>query len=341
MLELLRDLVMTPGAAGHEGTIRERIRREIEYLGEVKVDGKGNLLLMMGRGEKHAVVIAHMDEVALMVADIESNGHIRVAPLGGPDDRVCIGRAYDIITAKGHVPGVIGLVPPHLMRERSREMRTVIPIDDLVMDIGVRSDKEALELGVRRMDPIIFRKDFMVMNREYVATRSLDDRAGCCAIICAAKAIAAMKPGLRITFVWSVQEELGLRGGRVVANLLRPEYVIPVDTSSSADIPGIPYHFAPFRLGDGPLLRMMDKGLISSARLRDLAVAVAEKNGIPVQVSHTSGTTDGSAMQDWGADVLPICIPLRYTHSPVEVLHLGDLEKTARLLVEFLLALGS
>ena len=149
-LELLKELVMVPGVSGWEDPIREKIKSKISKYGETRVDALGNLILTMGTGKKHALFVAHMDEIGLVVRHIEEDGYVRVRIVGGLDERVLVGRVVDFYPEgrTDAVPGVIGLKPPHLMKDREKETSQVVKIDDVLIDLGTRSREETEALGV-------------------------------------------------------------------------------------------------------------------------------------------------------------------------------------------------
>jgi putative aminopeptidase FrvX len=137
----------------------------------------------------------------------------------------------------------------------------------------------------------------------------------------------------KLTFVWSVREETGLEGSRVIANTMEADKAIVVDSYPSADAPLIPFHLAPAKLGDGPVLRIVDNGATASPELVERARNIAQKHGIPLGAGATGGMTDGLPLQEKGIPMVPITIPIRYMHSPVEMCHRKDLERLIELLI--------
>lgn len=341
----LEEFIRTPGVSGFEDDIRALIRRKVS---EVKgtsshVDDMGNLVVSLAGGGKgkHVVVVAHMDELGMLVTNIEQDGSICFRKMGGIDDRTLISRVVHIRTRKGVVPGVIGIKPPHLMENRDEMMKTV-PAKELRVDVGTASKKETEALGVEVLDPMTLKKDFDIMRRKLVVARGLDDRFGCVAILEILRRMAgeASRLPVRLTFVWSVQEEIGLRGAFAIASRLQPDIVFAIDSGSTTDAPGMPRELAPFKLGKGPGLRLVDNRAVASPVLRAYIEKVAKRNRIPLQVLVTGGSTDAAAMQQMGCAAMPVAIPLRYTHSTVEVIHLDDLENLVRLMVKVLQGIG-
>jgi putative aminopeptidase FrvX len=333
-LELLRDLVMTPGVSGWEDPVREKIKGMVSGYGRPEVDAMGNLTLTLGRGGKHVILVAHMDEIGLVVSHIEENGYVRFKKVGGVDDRVLVGRAVDVHPDGGTepVPGVIGLKPPHLMKDRAKEMSEVVKFEDMVIDLGTRSRRETEALGVAKLCPVILRKHFSLLANDMVATRGLDDRLGCVALVEVLDAVAASPPDCKITFAWSVQEELGLRGAYALGNRLRPDYAVAVDSCTTGDSPQVEFHFSAVRVGDGPVLRMFDRMAFASRSLMKNIEEAAREESIPLQVAVTGGTTDGAALQTFGTAMIPLGVPIRYVHSPTEVMSLEDFDNLVRLI---------
>ncbi|MCK4757168.1 MAG: M20/M25/M40 family metallo-hydrolase, partial [Thermoplasmata archaeon] len=251
--------------------------------------------------------------------------------LGGLQDRVIQARAVQIHTAKGPVNGVIGINAPHLMLDPADKDK-IITWDKLCIDLGTRSREETEKLGIKLLQPITLKKDFFTMNKKYVVSRSLDNRAGVTGLLETFRQIDEKKLKTEVIFVWGVQEEIGLRGARVISNRIPLDYAIPVDTYSTTDSPGLGDFFEPVYLGKGPVLRMVDARVVATPSLGEKLAKVASKNKIPFQYGVTGGSTDGMALQESGAATMPIGIPMRYSHSSVEVIHLDDLSNLTKLL---------
>jgi putative aminopeptidase FrvX len=274
-----------------------------------------------------------MDEIGLVVRHIENDGYLRVRAVGGLDERVLAGRMVDIYPEYPGEPvaGVIGLKPPHLMKDRDREMSQVVKIDDVLVDVGTRSRAETESLGISKLTPMILRKHFCELANNMVATRGLDDRLGCAALI---ETLAAIDPSAldcRVTFAWSVQEELGLRGAYALGNTLRPDFAIAIDSCTTGDSPQVEFHLSAVRPGDGPVLRMLDRVAFASRVLMKQVSQTAADEGIPLQVAVTGGATDGGALQTLGAAMMALAVPVRYVHSPTEVMSLVDYQNLIRL----------
>ena len=334
-LELIKELIFTPGVSGWEDPVRDKVGSMVSTYGRTEVDPLGNLILTLGTGGKHVIFVAHMDEIGLVVSHIEDNGYVRFKKVGGIDDRVLVGRAVDIYPdgGPGPVPGVIGLKPPHLMKDRAKEMSQVVKFEDMLIDLGTRSRGETEALGVTKLSPVILRKHFSVLANDTIATRGLDDRLGCAALIEMLERLDIAKLDHRITFAWSVQEELGLRGAYALGNRLHPDYAVAIDSCNTGDSPQVDFHLSAVRVGEGPVLRMFDRMAFASRTLMKRISETAAGQGIPLQVAVTGGTTDGAALQTFGTAMIPLSVPIRYVHSPTEVMSLADFDNLVELLV--------
>ncbi|UCE81340.1 MAG: M42 family metallopeptidase [Methanobacteriota archaeon] len=333
MKELLEEMIRIPGVSGYEDSIRRYIREKVEEMGlSVNEDNIGNLLATVGSKGPHIVFIAHMDELGLVVTNIEEDGSLRIRKVGGIDDRTLVGRVVEIATRKGKVSGVLGLKPPHLMTEND-ERKKVINWEDVRVDVGTRSRKETEALGIRTLDAMVFKKDIEYIRGEVMCARGIDDRAGCAILIDLLKRVRGKKLAARLTFVWSVQEEIGLRGAKVIGFQLQPDYVFAVDTMTTTDGPMQGNTYEKILIGGGPALRMFDSAAIASPKLRKMIEGVAKRGKISLQAGSGGGATDGAAIQEFGALAMPIGIPMKYTHSPTECASLKDIRDTSRLLM--------
>lgn len=332
MKELLEELIRVPGVSGFEEDIRDCIRAKVEAMGlEPEEDNIGNLIVTVGDRGPKVVFIAHMDELGLIVSKMESDGSLRIRKVGGIDDRTLVGRVVEIKTQKGTVTGVIGLKPPHLMTE-SDDKKKVVSWEEVRVDVGTRSRKETEKLGVRVLDPMVFKKDVTFMG-DTVCARGVDNRAGCAVLLDALEQLRKKKLPLRLVFVWSVQEETGLKGAKVIGFRMTPDYVFAVDTMTTTDGPGQGETYERILLGSGPALRMLDHAAVASPKLRKLIEAVAKAGRLPLQYGTGGGATDGAVMQDYGALMMPLGIPMRYTHSPTECASMTDLKNLSKLIL--------
>lgn len=332
--QYLEEMIRIPGVSGFEEDIRNYISKKVEALGLKAIeDNLGNLRVELGNAGPLVIFVAHMDELGLIVTKLEADGSLRIRKVGGIDDRTLVGRIVEIKTQKGTVSGVIGLKPPHLMTEPD-EGKKVVKWQDIRIDVGTRSRKETEKLGIRVLDPMVFKKDVTYITKDLVCARGIDDRAGCAILLDALEQLKNSRLLIRMAFVWSVQEEIGLRGARAIAFNLRPDYVFAVDTMTTTDAPMTDEVYEKVELGGGPALRMFDNVAIASPKLRELVEQVAKAAKIPLQYGTGGGSTDGAAMQDTGCLMMPLGIVMRYTHSPTEVASISDMENLVKLIVK-------
>jgi len=322
--------------SGFEDDIREFIKEKIEAMSlETSEDNLGDLLVTVGDKGPHVVLIAHMDELGLIVSNVDADGSLRIRKVGGIDDRTLVGRVVEIKTQRGIITGVLGLKPPHLMTDQD-DRKKVVAWQDVRVDVGTRSKKETEKLGVRVLDPMVFKKDISYITSDIICARAVDNRAGCAVLLDMLEKLKDRKLSLKLTFVWSVQEETGLKGAKVVGFQLRPDYVFAVDTMTTTDAPLMGDVFERVMIGSGPALRMFDNAAVASPKLRKVIEEVAKAAKIPLQYGTGGGSTDGAAMQDFGSLMMPLGIPMRYTHSPTECASLKDMENSSKLLIKVL-----
>ncbi len=328
IVDILRDFVMLPGVSGFESPIRNYLLEKLKDL-KPQMDAVGNVYVTLGEGEKHIAIMAHMDEIGFVTTHIEKDGYVRFTPVGGVDDRMIYGRVVEIFTPRGIVYGVIGLIPPHLSTSEDRKKNPTWK--ELAIDIGAKSYEEAIEIGVGPVMPGRWNKDFVRMG-DYIVTRGIDDRAGCAILYYLIQILKEKNLRNKVTFIWTVQEETGLRGASAITSRMDFDEVYAIDTMTSGMMPGVPFHLSPVKIGEGPAIRFFDRRGASSELLRDKVLKIARNNGIPVQVAITGGSTDAAVAFNHGLRALPICIPVKYTHSPVEMCHIADIKNTISLM---------
>lgn len=325
LLELIKKYVETPGPSGQEHQIRETIQNEIQaYADEVRTDALGNLIARVGTKKANGMrvmVSAHMDEIGLMVNHIDANGFARFINIGGVSPLTCIGGR--VLFMNG-VHGVIGW-------ERL-DGNTMPTLDKLFIDVGATSKDDC---PVTVGDVCGFERPFMDLGKRLVA-KSMDDRIAVVIAIEAMRRVKKTSPN-EVYFVFSVQEEVGIRGATTAAYGVDPEVGIAVDVTRTGDIPKtIKMEVA---LGNGPAIKIKDASFIADPRVVNWMVAGAENLGIPYQMEVLeAGGTDGRAIQLTHAGVPAGClsIPCRYIHSPSEMVDRDDVENSIKLLAELL-----
>ncbi len=327
---LLKTLLETPGVSTREERVRDLIKTLLPGWAKAEVDKKGNLLVVAGpeRASKSLLFIAHMDETGYLVAGVREDGMLQVRPVGGFFPTLYEGQVVLIRTTRGDVGGVI---PPRSGYFAGSEAPDAFGGEALRVDVGTRDRAGSEALGVAPGDPVTIPKQFLRLAGSFGAGRAVDDRAGCTALLLALRRLDPERLRHRVTFAFSVEEEIGLEGARALAETLRPDVAIGVDTFVSSDSPLERPAFARAILGNGPVIRAIDSSNITDRPLVDRVLALAREAGLPIQYGLTRGGNDGSVFPPLGVPNLAISWPTVNSHSPVEVIHEGDLDGLARL----------
>lgn len=325
---LLDSLIGRYGVSGAEGPVREEILRNLPAWAKPEIDEKGNVTVTVGNGGEPLLFVAHMDEVGFRVSEILPDGRLRLETRGGLIRSAWEAQAALIHGAKGAVPAIFEPREDWWTSEKA-----ALPIP-LTVYLGVSSAAEAEALGIRVGSAVTMPKRMLRIGRHRVLARSFDDRVGSTTQLLALRRLDPAKLRRRVTFAWSVEEEIGLNGTLALAGRMRDlREVHPVDTFVSSDSPIESKRFANARLGQGPVIRAMDNGFLAPRPLIDRFRTLAEQSGIPVQIGFTGGATDGMAFLADGPAMLPFSWPGRYSHSPVEVADLRDVEALIKLVV--------
>ncbi len=331
---ILQKLSEAFGVSGHEEAVRQIIFEAIrDDVDEYQVDSIGNLItLRRGTGETpfKVMVTAHMDEIGLMITHIEDNGQLRFAKVGGIDDRILLAKA--VYVGDNKVPGIIGVKPIHLQEDKEQEQ--VIKYDKLTIDIGATSKAEAEQL-VKIGDYVAFATSFADLGT-VVKGKAFDDRAGCAVLI---EIIKGGPYPFDLYGVFTVQEEVGLRGAQVAAYALEPDAAFSLEGTICDDMPKKKDVSPTTELGKGPAITVMDRSFIADRRLVQHLVDTATELGIPYQFKQPlKGGTDAGAIHKTktGVPSVVVSVPSRYIHSPVCLLSKSDFENVVRLMQEAL-----
>jgi endoglucanase len=339
---LLGRLLTAAGPPGHESAPAAIWREEAEAFGaEVSVDAMGSAVARVpGRGEQPLLaVVGHIDEIALLVSHVSDKGFLHVVSSGGWDPQVLVGQRVQVFTRAGDIPGVVGRKPPHLLE--AEERKKAVELKQLHVDVGARDGDEAREL-VKEGDQVVIAAEPVELRGGRVASRSMDNRLGVYVALEVARRVhEAGGGGGPVAGVAAVQEEIGAFGARAVAYGLRPELAVVVDVTHATDAPGVePGQLGSHGLGSGPTIT---RGAIVSRPLNDLLDAAAEAEGIEctteVSGARTSTDADSIHLSRTGVPTAVVSIPLRYMHSPVELVELEDVENVIRLITALALRL--
>jgi putative aminopeptidase FrvX len=332
--ELLRKLSNAHGVSGSEGSVYAVIRKELKgHVDEIREDPMGNLIAVKKGNNFKVMLAAHMDEIGLMVKHIDDKGFIRFVALGGWYGPTLHTQRVILHGTNGPCYGVVGGKPPHMMDDDERKKG--VKIDDMFIDVGAVNKEEVAYLGIDVGTPVTIDREFVELANSRVTGKAFDNRAGVAMLI---KTLKEVKSPLTIYGVFTVQEEVGLKGARTSAYSLDPDCAIATDVTIPGDHPGIEMKDAPVAMGKGPVITIVDssgRGLIASRKVVSWLKNAADADNIPVQLEVGSGgTTDATAIHltKGGIPSTTISIATRYIHSPVEVLDLTDLEASVNLL---------
>ncbi len=343
---LLEKLSNAHGISGYEGNIREIIKQEVEScVDEVKIDTFGNLIAIKKGKSPSVMLAAHMDEIGLMVKYVDDEGFIRFAKVGGWFDQTLVNQRVLLHTKKGVVAGVIGSKPVHVMEDE--EKKKAIEAKDMFIDVGASSRDGAALMGIEPGVTASIDQKLVGLANDIVTGKALDDRAGGTVLVTAMQRIAGMRLESSVMGVFTVQEEVGLKGARTSAFGLSPDVALAIDVCIPGDHPGIKKTDSAVQVGQGPVITIMDaggRGVITHPKVLEWLRETAKAKGIPYQMDVTErGTTDASAISltREGIPSGVISVAARYIHTPVELLSLQDLAKTAELVVEAIKSVGS
>ncbi|MFY9826443.1 MAG: M20/M25/M40 family metallo-hydrolase, partial [Thermoanaerobaculia bacterium] len=325
---ILGELIARYGVSGAEGPVREEILHHLPAWAKPEVDAKGNVIVSAGSGGKPLLFVAHQDEVGWRVEEVLPDGRLRLQKRGGLLASVWEAQAALVHGDRGPVPAVFE------PREDWRAATHFAPPGDPTVYFGLASAKDAEALGVHAGSTVTMPKRMFRLGRHRVLARGFDDRAGSTALLLALQRIDPAKLRRQVIFAWSVGEEVGLDGAKVLAERFKDlAEVHAVDTFVSSDSPIESRRFADARLGAGAVLRAMDNGYLAPRELIDRFLGLSSRHHVPVQVGFTGGATDGMAFLANGPAMLPFSWPGRYSHSPVEVADLRDLDALVGLIV--------
>ena len=327
---ILKNLTQIPGISGRESQVRAYVTDLLSPVAdEIRTDTLGNLIVSKkGTSDKHLLLCAHMDEVGLMIHFIDEHGFLRFVTVGGIDPRTLLAQRVRVQTKTGPILGVIGTKPAHITTEAERGK--AVPLKDLFIDVG---------LPATEVKKIIRPGDYAVLDRPYeefgdglVSAKALDNRAG---VFIQAEVFKHLnQPFYTVDAVFTVQEEVGVRGATTAAFGLTPDVSLCLDTTGAADIPGVAPQDQLVRLGGGVGITALDARTITPQLLFEALVQRCEQEQIPYQVriAQRGGNDAGAVhLSKTGVACCALSLPTRNIHSNVEVCAKRDIESMAAL----------
>jgi endoglucanase len=334
--DLLEKLLRAPSPSGYEGPASAIWRGAADFA-ELSTDRIGSCIARVaGENEKPLVaIIGHIDEIGLAITHVDEKGFAWFTPIGGWDAQILVGQRVEVQARNGAVPGVIGRKPIHLLKDEQK--KKAVELDGLHIDIGAADGEDALTM-VRIGDPVVIAAEPLALAGERLVSRSMDNRLGSyVALEVARRCHERGGHAASIAGVAAVQEEIGINGARTSAYMLEPEIAVVVDVTHATDVPGIEEkESGSHPLGSGPVLC---RGSTLSPKVFELIADTAEREGIEHTLEAsgrwTATDADGYQVSRAGIPTGLVSIPLRYMHSPVEMVDLRDVEATVELLVAF------
>ncbi len=344
--EIMEALTASACPSGFEDPCRKAFKEKIKDLvDEVDSDVMGNSWgVIRGRTDRKIMLSGHMDEIGVMVNYVDDKGFIYFSAVGGVDAQHIMGQRVVLFTKKGEVRGVIGRKPIHLQKQEDREK--AVKIEDMYIDIGAR-DKSEVEEYVSVGDAGVVDVPMIEILNNRLVARAFDDKMGAYVVASVLRGIGRRiknggeKPSYSVYGVVSVQEEIGLRGAQTSAFGISPDVGIAIDVTFATDQPDLdPKKVGEMKLGGGPVI---SRGPNISPLVFERLKKIAEEKEIPLQIEAAPrGTgTDANVIQLTKAGVATglVSVPLRYMHSPVEILQIDDMDNAVKLIMEFIYSL--
>ena len=335
----LERLCTLAGPSGFEGTVAQTAKELLEPLvDEASIDRLGNVIGLRRCGKPNAkrlLLDAHLDEIGLVVTGIEE-GFLRFAPIGGVDPRMLPARELTILTAPEPLFGVVACLPPHVQTAADHDKS--VAIEDLRVDVGMSQEEaeKAIPIGT----PMVYREGCFRLGGDQVCGKALDDRSCFTILLRTAELLKDTDLDVDLYIMGSVREEVSGTGSIVGTNAINPDWCVATDVTFGIT-PGLSEDQVPCKLYGGPAIGM---GPNMTWPLTDRMIAKAKALDIPYQIDVMEGHTgtNGWHMQICleGIPTSVVSLPLKYMHSPIEVISLEDLEHTAQLLAAFVKDLG-
>lgn len=337
--DILQSLTSISAPSGYEMPVVHFLKDMLSIYSNLKIeeDILGNLIVTKkGKTAKTIMLVAHCDEIGFAVKYIDEHGFIRFAPIGGVDVSLLKGQIVNIVHNDTIIQGVVGARPIHF--SYNEENTKSFDISDMWIDIGAQDKESAMDL-VSIGDPITFNTHYTELDNHLFSAKSVDNRVGVAVLLSVIQQVHALDIDSNIVFVFSVQEEIGLRGAIAAGYVIHPDINIVVDVTHATDYPTANRNaFGDIRLGNGPVIPI---GANFSMKIQNMLKFIAEKEGVPYQFESMPGNsgTDAAALQilrGGGASGL-LSIPCRYMHTPVEIISYQDLRDAINILISYVI----
>ena len=331
MFENLKELCSICGTSGNEGKVREYIISQIKDYCEYSVDPLGNIIAFKKGKEKpknKVMLDAHMDEVALIVTSVQSDGTFTVDSVGGVDPDVVIGR--QVLVGEKGIAGVAGSKAVHKLSKAQREKKP--EMQELYIDIGAESKEEA-EKYVNLGDIVYFKSDYVEYGNNMICSKAIDDRFGCSLLI----GLIREELPYDAYFTFTVQEEIGLRGARTAAFSVAPDFAIVCEATTASDIEGVSGGSTVCKVGEGAVVSFMDRSTMYDRELYNEAFHIGKEKNIKCQTkTRIAGGNNSGAVHISGKGVrtIAVSVPCRYLHSPSCAASREDMESCYRMVKE-------
>lgn len=333
--ELLKNLCMAHGPSGREHWLHEYVTEVFSEFGQVTIDNLNNLIVhKKGKGKGKIMLMAHLDEIFMVVTDIKENGFLEFKG-NGIDPKTLVSKEV-IIHGKNQLDGIIGIKPPHLMTEEDRNK--AVTIESLLIDTGY--SQESLEEIVKPGDYITIKGNYKELLNNNVSVKTVDDRSGVVALYRCAKELKNINHDLDVYFVCSAQEEVGHRGAKTATNRINPDIGIAVDVTFDCGRYGLEY--GDTKLGKGGVICI---GPNIHPKVRKYLTQICREYSIPYQVEVEAGNTGTDAwdiqVSGNGVATLLISIPIKYMHTSVETVNMEDIKNVGYMMAKLIEKLKS
>ena len=343
-------LVKVGAPSGFEEPMIVKLKEELApYVDEVYDTPRGNVVAVQHGTDPKApkvALAAHMDQVGFVVHNIDERGFIRFRRLGGAVTKAIQCQHIRFITEKGPVYGVVGVKPGHVTPPQ--EARTVSAVEDMYIDVGAKSRSEVEGMGIHIGTPAVIDLKPLELENGLIASPAVDDRVGLTSLVGVASALKEKDIPSTVYYIGTVEEEIGLRGASVVLNDLDVDMAVAIDTFPAGWQPDVKMRDIIYEVSKGPAVHLGETGggnirVVHHHRARRWLTETADREGIPYQTGFMHGGTDASAMakSKGGIPTVAFGIPRRYSHSPVEVFDMKDLEGLVNIFVAALKSLDS